>query len=301
MRMTESRLRRIIRTEARTLLEKRGDAPADDLSKEDVLPLELDKVDPELAKVMVRAGVSDRDPNDDKVEVSPASFPAASLKPAQTTMVLDKAIGMALGMCIKGNIGGDLGAVISADNHIMDGHHRWAATIMADPNGTVSGYQASLPGQELIPVLNLLTKGLFGKMKGNPGTGSIDDFTYDNVKAKLEKYVASGTPGKFGMKPEIVQQALTNQFGSVEEGIEQMASNVEQLNKDVPGWAPDRVQMPVIDPREVPKAASVLNKGQVDVSPPFAAVTKKASDKSSKKTQKESVERWQRLAGLIKG
>ena len=39
-------------------------------------------------------------------------------------MILAKAIGMALGMLKSGKIGGDLGAIISKDNHILDGHHR---------------------------------------------------------------------------------------------------------------------------------------------------------------------------------
>lgn len=178
---------------------------------------------------------------------------------------------------------------------------------MADPGGSVSGYQAELPGEELIPVLNVLTKGMFGKKSGNPGKGSIDEFTYENVKSLLEKYVDGGTPGKFGMSAEKVKAALTKQFGSPEEGIEQMASNVEMMSKDVPGWAPDRAQMPVIDPGEVPKAAAVLTKGQVDLKPPYAEITAKAAGKAGVKRESVAsstdlvLERWQKLAGIIKG
>lgn len=294
MRNDEAHLRAIVAQEISRLLREDPE-----LKRSDVIPPELDDVDPVLAKVLVKAGERDRDPNDDVVSVSPASFPAGDLHPSQTTMDLNKAIGMALSMCISGRVGGDLGAVVSSDNHIMDGHHRWAATTMVDPGASVSGYVADLPGSELVPVLNILTKGLFGKSKGNPGTGAIGDFTPDAVRSRLEGFVEKGTPGRHGMKPEVVRHALEKRFGGVEDGIEAMASNVEALDKSVPGWAPDRVQMPVIDPREVPRAAAYLSAGKVDINPPYAAVTKLAAKKAGITTS-ESVQRWQRLAGIIK-
>lgn len=314
-RLNESYLRRIIREEKARLTTKKPRLSSlifeqsDDEIKDKYLPTELDKVDPKVARTMATAGQMDKDKSDDVVEVTPQTWAASDLKPSQTTMRIGNTVGMALSM-LAGKMDTNLGCIVSSDNHIMDGHHRWSAAILVDPTTKVSGYAAALPGKELLGVLNVLTKGVFGKAKGNKGEGAIDGYTPEAVKAELEKQVAAGT--KF-LKPEKIKSLLEEKYGSVEKGIETMSKNVESMSKEVPGWAPDRIQMPVIDPKEVPKAASVLNKGNADVKPPFSVVVKKSisgSEKSAaaKEKKDESVEssdqvimeRWGRLAGLIK-
>jgi len=229
---------------------------------------ELRNVDPTLAKALVESG----DGTDDRVRVSKKSFSASALKPSQTTMVLEKSIGMAFGM-LQGFLNTDLGAIISKDNHIMDGHHRWSAAIIANGGGvSVGGYQADLNGSMLVRVLNIMTKGFFGRRNGNPGKGSITEYTPRNVEAILRAYVVSGIPGKFPVSPEKVQQILVDNFGSVEDGIETMSQNVRAMNQQVPPWAPDRVDMPVIDPEQVPQAAKLLNDGGVHWHPPYESV-----------------------------
>ena len=56
-------------------------------------------------------------------------------------------------MAIGGVKGGDMGAIISQDNHILDGHHRWAATMIADPTAELGGVKAALDIGDLVPVL----------------------------------------------------------------------------------------------------------------------------------------------------
>jgi hypothetical protein len=230
----------------------------------------LDNVDADLAKVIVVAGRDDGDKNDDKIEVKKSSWKASVLKPSQSTMVLDKSIGMALNMLRSNNVGGDLGAIVSNDNHIMDGHHRWSATVIAvGSGGEVGGYAADLKGEKLQPLLNLLTKGEFGIGRGKKGSGSIKDYTAKNVKKALERMVSSGIEGEFPWTPEQVAEVLEGSFGSVEDGIKTMSNNVKQLNTKVPKWAPSRDQMPVIEPSQVPAAAKKLSRGEVDHKAPF--------------------------------
>jgi hypothetical protein len=58
---------------------------------------------------------------------------------------------MAIAMLRSGKIGGDLAAIVSSDNYIMDGHHRWSATILASgTKGKVGGFGAALKGEELL-------------------------------------------------------------------------------------------------------------------------------------------------------
>jgi len=80
--------------------------------------------------------------------------------------------------------------------------------------------------------------------------------------------VENGIPGEFPKSPEDIQANLIKGFGSVEDGIEKMAANAKLITKEVPSWAPDRKQMPVIEPEQVPKAAAAMTKGVIDHTSP---------------------------------
>ena len=245
---------------------------------------QLSAVDPTVAKLIAESGKLDGDAGDDKVRTSSVSPAASSLSPSQTTMVLDKSVGMAIGMLASGKIGGDLGAMISSDGHILDGHHRWSATILASgKSGHVGGTMVNLPGDKLLKVLNVISKGHFGVRNGNAGSGSISQYTPANVRKVLETAVEKGLPGDFPLAPEKVKSVLEKNFGSVENGIETMSNNVKYMNKKVPGWAPDRKDMPVIAPNQVSEAASILNSGVVDWNSPHKEASKKllANNKSA--------------------
>lgn len=229
----------------------------------------LDQVDPAVAKLMSDSGLRDGGPAaDDKISVAAASVDASALKPSQTTMVLDKAVGMALLMLKTGKVGGQLGAMISSDNFIMDGHHRWAATILAG-GGNVGGYKANLKGPVLLRVLNIISKGMFHVTGGNPGKGSIKDFTPKKVEDLVLDLAKNGIPGDHPWTSEQVSDLLTEKFGSVEKGAKQMGDNVKSMTTKVPSWAPDRKQMPVINENQVDDAAKAMSSGEVDWHAPF--------------------------------
>ena len=233
----------------------------------------LSSIDSTIAKRLVVSGKKDGGKvDDDKIQVSPSTWPAVSLKPSQTSMVLDKALGLAVFMLKSGKVGGDLGAIVSSDKQIMDGHHRWAATILASgKKGKVGGYAAQKNGKDLLKVLNLLTKGKFKVQKGNKGTGKLSGFTKANVEKVLNGFVKNGIPGKFPVSAEGVRETLAGTFGSVERGIEKMGDNARLIEKSVPSYAPSRADMPVIDPDmgNVKKAVKALNKGEVDWNAPY--------------------------------
>ena len=226
----------------------------------------LSKVDPALAKVMTTSGGSD-----DKIKVKTYSGSAASLKPSQTELIVGKSLGQALAMLDgKMPLTGDLGAIISKDNHIMDGHHRWVARILAKGEGaSVTGMQADLLGKDLVKALNILTKGAFGRNQGNKGKGNIKEFTPANVKKALEGFLKKGIPGEFPWSPEDVKKTLEKSFGSVEEGVKTMSENAENVVKSVPSWAVDRQEMPVINEKDLPKAKGILEKGELDWNKPY--------------------------------
>jgi hypothetical protein len=77
------------------------------------------------------SGVKDGNPSDDSVTVKvPAAVAASDAKPTQTNILLGKSLSMAIG----GVEGGDIEAWIGTDGSILDGHHRWAATMLNNPS-----------------------------------------------------------------------------------------------------------------------------------------------------------------------
>ena len=182
MKITKRMIAEAVR---RILLEK----PLDDMP----LPLSQVAKNPKAAKARVTMGLKDGDPADDKIQVKPgATFPVNKLKPSQTSMNIGKALAQALAM-ISGDMdtGGDLGAFISSDNHIMDGHHRWVATAMVDPSKEVGGFQVAMPGIPLIKILNAITVGALGQQEGKKGTGGFEQFQEGPIQASLSIFLST--------------------------------------------------------------------------------------------------------------
>ena len=230
----------------------------------------MDALDPQVAEWLATSGLRDGEKGDDVVGAKMTGAKAVGLKPSQTTMVLPKAVGMALGQLKKGHVGGNLGAIISKDKHILDGHHRWAAAIIAGGSKPqVGGLLVDLAGKDLLKVLNIASKGLFKVRNGKPGKGSISKFTPKNTEALLEEYVEKGMGGEYPISADEVKTILTDNFGSVEAGIKQMSANTGLVSKKVPSWAPDRKQMPVIDESKLPAAAKALNQGLINWRAPY--------------------------------
>jgi hypothetical protein len=247
------------------------DAEADKLDPSR-FPKKLSQVDPKLAKQLSGGGTADGEVPDDQIKVKPITVPASKLKPSQSSMNIQKAMGMAIGMILKGKAGGDLDTFISNDMHIMDGHHRWVASAMVDPNAKIGGYAVNFPGSELIAVLNALTAGQFGITKGKEASGGFDQFKEGPIRAQLEKYLASGNDYN---KPEEFQQAIETFTGltgeeAKEAAIKKFVKNLSVLSFELPPEAPARPDMPVIDGDNVTKAIDALKKGKIDVNPPYA-------------------------------
>jgi hypothetical protein len=111
----------------------------------------LSQVDPQLAGIMSVSGLNDGQKRDDMVSVSRGSFKATELGPTQTSMELDYVVGTAIEFIHKGvKPPVVVGAIVSSDGRIMDGHHRWAASILAfGGKATLRAWKADLPGEGL--------------------------------------------------------------------------------------------------------------------------------------------------------
>jgi len=275
----------------------------------------------EEAEKLATGGDDDGEKPDDVVKASEGEVPVSKLKPSQSSMNIEKAVAFAIAAIrsvepFAGGPGGDLGAIITSDNHIMDGHHRWIASGMVDPKSKVGGYVVEFPAKQMIAALNMITVKL-GITQGKPGSGGFDQFNEAGIKTVLDKYVNEGVWSADGEPQKVVEacETFTGKQGAeaVEEAAKQMAVNVAQLTLAVPDGFPERPDMPVISKGKghLQVAIDLLRSGQVDLNEPYADNSGSkgggsggggAQDASEgRKTNGDViVERWNKLAGLLK-
>lgn len=304
-KLTASGLRRIINE----ILSE--DAKANKVDPER-FPLTLSqaakKAGPEAEK-LVQGGTDDGEEGDDVVGAAPGSMPVKDLKPSQSSMNIEKACEFAICAILKvkpfaGGPGGDLGAIITSDNHIMDGHHRWIATGMVDPSAEVGGFVVEFPAKQMIAALNMITVSL-GITSGKPGSGGFDQFNEAGIKKQLDKLVKEGF---WAASAEDCQRACEEFSGesgedAVAAAAEKMGQNVSQLTLSVPGGFPERPDMPVIskDKGHLKKAVELLRSGAVDLNEPYADNSESDAPvaESTKREENLIMERWRKLAGIL--
>jgi len=241
---------------------------------EDLSTVEVEKdefpnpITQSMRRIFTFKGELDGDDDDDVVKVSKTPFSANTLKPSQSAIFLGKSLSMAVG----GVKGGDLGSIVSKDNHILDGHHRWAATLFAEPKAKIIGLQADMKIGDLVPVLRALGDAFGNTRRGEPKSGDIN--IYD---ATIEDALDAIRDGKY-MNPKFYSKVKS------EEWLEEIGGEVELKkrlkfiqSKRPPKGAPPRDEMPVIDAdkKQDIKTANHLNKGHLDVRKPYYVKDKK--------------------------
>jgi hypothetical protein len=199
---------------------------------------------------------NDKSPaDDDKLKVKKASLPATKLLPSQNTVFLGKALDQA----IRGIGGGDLGAIISKDSYIMDGHHRWACTILNDPNLKLGGVKIDLPADELIYVLRAVGDALENPRGTAPKGGDINIFkaTIEDLK----KCVFDGTH----MDPKTYDKdKAVKWFESI--GEVELKKRLDFLKSKDPGSeALPREDMPKVKAAQVDMVSKLLKNGAIDI------------------------------------
>ena len=233
-------------------------------------------------------GEKDDNPDDDKAVVTTPSISAKDLRASQKEIIPKKSVEFAFCALMKvqpmgDGPGGDLQAIVSGDSpaYIMDGHHRWAATFLCDPSAKMKVTKIDLPGAALVTALNVVTKG-----KGRSGNSATGDISKFGGKAITDEIDIILTGGFWGQKdPEKCKAAFEAWGGSVEEGKKKMVANAAKMPKQLPGWAPKRVDMPVINAPEVAAVAKRIAAGSVDIKPPYSPEVGKKLNPSGAKSE----------------
>jgi len=220
-----------------------------------------------LKAIFQHKGDLDGSVGDDVVKTKAKTWKATKLKPSQSAIYLGKSLGMAVG----GVKGGDLGSIVSNDRHILDGHHRWAATMLADPTAKITGIEANLGIGDLVPVLRSLGDSIGNTRRGEPTGGDVNIF-----KATVQDAIKSLNTGE-NMHPKFYDKEKSLAWLESIGGKEELAKRLKELqNRRPPKGAPPRIDMPVIDSDkgDEKKASELLRKGKLDIRAPYAKVNK---------------------------
>jgi len=283
------------------------------------MPQKLSQVDKDQAAAQVVGGTKDGDTGDDVIAVNNESPMITDLKPSQTSMNNPKAMSFVVralnqeepfnGTNVLGGNAGDLGAFTSDDDHILDGHHRWIAAGMVNPKAKMKVNKIAWPADPILNVLNALTKGKFNVQKGKPASGGFNQFAKGPIEKAIDDVIANGN--SFGDSPEKVKAAFTKLIGKEGEMVDDatlaaetkaiITKNIGDLNFSLPAGAPSRPDMPVISAKmgHVKQAIDALEKGEVDVNPPFADAVADGY-KSTKPLLESNWKRFQKIANIKK-
>jgi hypothetical protein len=195
----------------------------------------------------------------------------SKLSPAQKEVIPMKALSFALGYLLNKDPNlDDMQAIVSSDMYIMDGHHRWAAATLVDPNKEVMVLKIEMPAVDLITALNIYTKGALNVEGNEGGEGDLDSWR-ELIKSEIEKAFEKGFSnengnailpgvkrkenwpmfaGGVGKTAEEVKKLfgmMPNANGDPEKGKQIMISNSIELKITKLPEAPERIDMPVID------------------------------------------------------
>lgn len=242
-------------------------------------PVPLSKITPQLAQTAVVSGNKDNNPADDKANANPEdNATVGSLKPMQKEVIPSKAVAFALGFLRDGQPDlNDMEAIVSSDNYIMDGHHRWAAMTLINPSAQVKVAKVGLPAAQLVTALNLWTKAK-GR-GGNPGKGDVTQFA-SSVPAVIDQFMQSGTDQWPKLGAEEVKASLgkiTGANGDPEMGKKIMIANAQKLPTQRHPDAPERVDMPVVkNKQEIQDVINKLMSGDIDWNAPLSRETEVA-------------------------
>lgn len=166
--------------------------------------------------------------------------------------------------------------------HIIDGHHRWSSVNMLNPETKVSGMiwvkvEPTVALAYLTAALRALD--LPGQNQGAPSgnpTPVKGNCNPETIKAELLK-VTKEVEGKSPLVDKFLSLYKTD-FKVEGESLPKLAENLKNTESKIPDTAPKRELMPQLgytaeDPNVGRKTIDALKSGEIDVKPPFTAVT----------------------------
>lgn len=334
IRLSESQLRRVIRQalrEAEEVKPTEGAAPSD--VKIDwganytafISALASSASDPKV-QAFIAAGKLDKDENDDKFTFNKTELAVSGLKPTQNEIDVDKSLAWPLKKSktfieyVKGagqtfTLGGPI--VTYAGTYVIDGHHRWSQLYACNKDAKISAIDITVEGLEPLDVLKAVQAAIAVQTKSVPtqSVKGLNLMTIDKggLKSWMDSFNAS--PAFFAdvgadadaMKimqsvagtvqteaADVSEEDYLKAQTLVEDFIWVNVQDMQTNSKPVSG-APKRDLMPQTDNVDW---MAPLEAGLIDIVEPHA---KTESLRRRVANDRVVLERWQKLAGLIKG
>ena len=248
----------------------------------------------ELWKPFFAMGLRDGNMKDDVVgAASRSDLVADKLRPTQEDVYLSKSLAMAMGSPPPGFpplIGGNMKAVVSHDGFILDGHHRWAATLWNNPLAKLTGIQVAINIVDLVPVLRAAGDA-FGNIRRGPPKNDmkISDATIKDVLDAVKHGKNMNADPKYKWNRDWSMQWLTNlgKGKGMKYGEFLLAQRLANIKKHkTPNLSLARIDMPVIEADldrygisnkttkkrgQEEAIARYLRKGMIDIRKPYAS------------------------------
>ena len=286
--------------------------------------------DPKV-QAFIKAGKLDNDDNDDKFSFSSADLVVAGLIPTQNEIDVDGSLSWVLkdsaaflnyvkgagkSFTLRSPI------VTYKGKYIVDGHHRWSQLYSCNKDAKISAIDISVEDLEPLDVLKAVQAAIAVQTKSVPmasvegqnlleiDRGGLESWL-DSFNASPSLFAAVASDAEAMSIMEKVAGTSKNEAIEVsEEDYEKSqqllggyiwanVSDMQQKSKPIAG-APKRDFMPQTDDVDWQKP---LKQGIVDIVGPHADpedIKKSLEAAGRKRTGNVMLERWQRLAGIIK-
>jgi hypothetical protein len=251
--------------------------------------------DPKVQAIL-KAGLTDGDPEDEKINYSKTSLPVLNLLPTQSEIGFDQSIVNILTNKFKSVASildgtADVGGPIVTYNgkYVIDGHHRWSQVYAGNPNAKMEALdiQGDLKPTEILKLVHAAIVAKMGQLPGaNPkGINILDGITLKQVQDAVDANLTPETEELYKEKKGLADKNAIAKY---------LFGNLQQLirkNKPVAG-APGRINMPQTDADKQPATTKLdlLQKGIVNFKEP--------ADKDVQKESLHEVRRMKKLAGI---
>ena len=254
--------------------------------------------DPKVQAIL-KAGLTDGDPNDEKVNYAKVTLPVLNLLPTQSEIGFDQSIMniltdqyKSLASILDGNA--DVGGPIVTYNgkYIIDGHHRWSQVYAANPKAKMQALniQGDLKPTEILKLVHAAIAAKMGRVPAADPKGI-------NILAGINLKQVQDAVNKNLTTPE-TEKLYKDKKGLADKNAiaKYIFGNLQQLirkNKPVAG-APGRINMPQTDADKQPATTklALLQKGVINFKEP-------SNDDVKNEALRES-RRMQMLAGINK-
>jgi len=164
---------------------------------------------------------------EDEIKGDVVKIKIKKLKPSQSSIYLDQVFSRILSKskftkkALKGKVK-DTDILISSDNFIIDGHHRWCSAFILNPKCKLKCIRINLPFEKALPIINAILEATGSENQSQSGNDKFN--VYELIKLKKEELTEN--------LAEIIHKvASVGLWGSGEKKENMIREFLDKLNK----------------------------------------------------------------------